>query len=89
MAVKNFEKIDVNNDVTTTRTLLHEAIPVTGTIINSGTYNNDNVKNFTHGMFQSVYDYPYLSSSANHIFDISVGYAAKSAASASTNTQNA
>ena len=25
-------------------------------------------------MFQSVFDYPYLSSSANHIFDISVGY---------------
>lgn len=24
-------------------------------------------------MFQSVYDYPYLSSSANHIFDLSVG----------------
>ena len=89
MAVKNFEMINMNTDVTTTRTLLHEAIPVTGTIINSGTYNNDNIKNFTHGMFQSVYDYPYLSSSANHIFDISVGYAAKSAASASTNTQNA
>jgi hypothetical protein len=26
-------------------------------------------------MFQSVYDYPYLSSSANHIFDITVGLA--------------
>ena len=24
-------------------------------------------------MFQSVYDYPYLSSSANHIFDITFG----------------
>ena len=88
MAVKNFEKIDVNNDVTTTRTLLHEAIPVTGTIINSGTYANSNIKNFTHGMFQSVYDYAYLSSSANHIFDLSVCYAASSSYSASANVQN-
>ena len=40
-------------------------------------------------MFQSVYDYPYLSSSANHIFDISVGYAALSGLSASANSQNA
>lgn len=29
-------------------------------------------------MFQSVYDYPYLSSSANHIFDITVGVSAQS-----------
>ena len=28
--------------------------------------------------FQSVYDYPYLSSSANHIFDITVGVSAES-----------
>ena len=67
-----------NNDVTSTRTLLHEAIPITGTIV-SGTYgafgSEENVKDFSHEMFQSVYDYPYLSSSANHIFDIAVGYA--------------
>ena len=88
MAVKNFEMIKLNTDVTTTRTLLHEAIPVTGTIINSGTYDNNNIKNFTHGMFQSVYDYPYLSSSANHIFDISVGYAGLSKLSSSTSIQN-
>ena len=65
-----------SNDIVSTRTLLHEAIPLTGTIV-SGTYVNGdtalNVKNFSHGMFQSVYDYPYLSSSANHIFDITVG----------------
>jgi hypothetical protein len=63
-------------DRVSTKTLLHEAIPITGTIV-SGTYgtfpNDTNVKNFTHGMFQSVYDYPYLSSSANHIFDVSIG----------------
>ena len=74
MAVKNFEVIK-SDDVTTTRTLLHEAIPLTGTIL-SGTYEDENIKNFTHGMFQSVYDYPYLSSSANHIFDITACYAA-------------
>ena len=70
-----------NNDVASTRTLLHEAIPLTGTIV-SGTYGNasvilgneTNIKNYAHKMFQSVFDYPYLSSSANHIFDITVGY---------------
>ena len=40
-------------------------------------------------MFESVYDYPYLSSSANHIFDITCGYASTSDLSASANTQNA
>lgn len=68
-------------DRVSTKTLLHEAIPITGTIV-SGTYgtfpNDTNVQNFTHGMFQSVYDYPYLSSSANHIFDISFGTSADS-----------
>ena len=60
------------NDTVSTRTLLHEAIPLTGTIV-SGTYADANIKDYSHGMFQSVYDYPYLSSSANHIFDITVG----------------
>ncbi len=64
-------------DVATTRTLLHEAIPVTGTIV-SGTYNDENIKYFSHGMFEAVYDYPFLSSSANHIFDLTVGYASGS-----------
>ena len=72
----------LNNDVTSTRTLLHEAIPITGTIV-SGTYSEastttSNIKNYAHGMFQSVYDYPYLSSSANHIFDLTCGYSADS-----------
>ena len=61
------------SDVATTRTLLHEAIPVTGTIV-SGTYEDENIKYFASGMFASVYDYPFLSSSANHIFDITAGY---------------
>jgi hypothetical protein len=72
------------NDIVTTKTLLHEAIPITGTIV-SGTYvsgtTEKNIKNYTHGMFQSVYDYPYLSSSANHIFDVSMGFHATSSLS--------
>jgi hypothetical protein len=78
-----------NNDVASTRTLLHEAIPITGTIV-SGTYTAaGNIRNYSHGIFQSVYDYPYLSSSANHIFDLTVGYSPDSALSSSTSTQNA
>ena len=78
-----------NNDTTSTRTLLHEAIPLTGTIV-SGTYTSEgNIKNYSHGMFQSVYDYPYLSSSANLIFDLTAGYSNNSPLSSSTNNQNA
>lgn len=74
-----------NNDMTSTRTLLHEAIPITGTIV-SGTYDSDgNIKNYSHGIFQSVYDYPYLSSSANQIFDLAVGYSNDSGLSGSAN----
>ena len=76
-----------SDDVASTRTLLHESIPLTGTIV-SGTYGDANIKNYSHGMFQSVYDYPYLSSSSNHIFDITCGYSNSSALSASTNFQN-
>ena len=75
------------NDVTNTRTLLHEAIPLTGTIA-SGTYADENIKTFSHGMFESVYDYPFLSSSANHIFDITYGYSANSSKSSSAANQN-
>jgi len=71
----------LDSDKASTRTLLHEYIPITGTIL-SGTYGGNtvaagsetNIKTYSHGMFQSVYDYPYLSSSANHILDISVGF---------------
>jgi len=75
----------LDSDKASTRTLLHEFIPITGTIL-SGTYGGNtvnlgaetNIKSYSHGMFQSVYDYPYLSSSANHILDISVGYTSTS-----------
>ena len=80
-------KTFTNNDKVSTRTLLHEAIPLTGTIV-SGTYGTNNIKTYAHGMFQSVYDYPFLSSSANHIFDISVGTAAASSLSVTTAAQS-
>ena len=76
-------KAFLNDDVISTRTLLHEAIPITGSIV-SGTYADANIKNFSHGRFQSVYDYPYLSSSANHIFDVSIGYSTVASASVAT-----
>ena len=84
----NYEPLDVNTDSTTTKTILHEVIPLTGTIV-SGTYDSPdgtsfNIKNYTHGMFQSVYDYPFLSSSANHIFDLTVSMHSGSALSSST-----
>ena len=94
-------KTFLNNDITSTKTLLHEAIPLTGSLV-SGTYgtwpNGGNIKNYAHGMFQSVFDYPYLSSSANHIFDLTTGYSGLTASdgtygpsslSSSTNVQNA
>ena len=73
------------NDKQSTKTLLHEAIPLTSSLV-SGTYNDANIKTYAHGMFVSVYDYPYLSSSANHVFDITCGYSALSTLSKSVGT---
>ena len=51
-------KTFLNNDITSTKTLLHESIPLTGALV-SGTYgtypSGSNIKNYAHGMFQSVY----------------------------------
>ena len=87
MPVVQYEPFNTSQDVTTTKTLLHEVIPITGSIV-SGTYADANIKNYSHGMFQSVYDYPFLSSSANHIFDLTVGYDESSSLSGSSSTQN-
>lgn len=76
------------DDRTSLKTLINEQIPITGSIV-SGTYGGDNIKNYSHKIFQSVYDYPYLSSSANHIFDITAGYSPTSGLSSSANTANA
>ena len=78
MAQGTFYKTFGSSDRTTTRTLLHEAIPITGTIVTSGSHSpydggELNSREYSHGMFQSIYDYPFLSSSANHLFDITVG----------------
>ena len=89
---RTYENLNLATDLTTTRTLLHESLPVTGAIM-SGAYGNfkaeQNVKNYTHGQFQSVYDYPYLSSSSNHIVDLTMGYDESSSMSGSTSVQNA
>ena len=76
-----------SGDIASVRSLLAESVPITGSIV-SGTYLDNNIKNYTHGMFQSVYDYPHLSASSNHIFDLTVGYHSTSVLSASTSTQN-
>jgi hypothetical protein len=80
------------NDSVSSKTLLHEAVPITGTII-SGTYANppsvySNVKEYAHNQFVSYYDYPYLSSSANHILDTTFGYSPRSTLSSSTSVDN-
>ena len=80
-------KTFTDNDKATTKQPLHESIPITGSII-SGTYSEEHVKNYGHGMWQSVYDYPYLSASSNHIFDLAFGYSSTSVFSSSTSVQN-
>ena len=85
-------KTFLNNDVAQTKTLLHEAIPITGSLV-SGTYaaeygSEGHIKNYSHAMFQSVYDYPHASSSANHIFDITFGYSSASQFQNATSSQN-
>ena len=77
------------NDINMVEDFLHEAVPITGTIA-SGTYSEasvstTNIKDYVPGkeMLQSVYDYPYLSSSANHIFDLTVGFSPHSSLSGS------
>ena len=86
-----YQYFTATDDIISTKTLLHEAIPMTGAIykFETGSYVEENIKNFSHGQFQSVYDYPYLSSSANHIFDLSVGFDEASEFSGSNTIQNA
>ena len=89
-------KTFLNNDVASTRTMLHESIPITGSLV-SGTYgggavaigSEPHIKSYSHGMFQSVYDYPYLSSSANHIFDIAIGISPSGSLYSSVTNQQA
>tara|TARA_Y100000592_G_scaffold90639_1_gene149563 strand:- start:2452 stop:3573 length:1122 start_codon:yes stop_codon:yes gene_type:complete len=98
MSAGTFFKTFSSSDRTTTRTLLHEAIPITGTLAgmgnpyvasaqSDGITRNQNIKTYSHAMFQSVYDYPFLSSSANHLFDITAGF--NSSSLSHFNTQDA
>ena len=84
MSFKNFTR----EDMVSIKSLQNEAIPVTGSIV-SGTYSDLNIKNYSHGMFQSIYDFPYLSSSANKVCDVTVAYSNSSALSSSAAVQNA
>lgn len=79
-------KAFLNDDVISTRTLLHEGIPITGELVNNS-YGSANIKNYSHGRFQSVYDYPFVSASSNHIFDLTTGYSSDSSLVAPTNLE--
>ena len=70
-------KFSTNVKETFTLDYVKEQISVTGSVI-SGTYPEpgvagSNIKDATTGMFQSVYDYPHLSQSAQVAFDITYG----------------
>jgi len=84
----NIYKTITPDNITSTRTMLHEEVPVTGTIVSGSTYSGNNIKTYSHGMFESVYDYPILSSSANHLFDLTCGYYSGSGDNNSANNQN-
>lgn len=58
-------------DSSQVQTNLHESISLTSSVTLA--YNLENWKTYSHGMFTTVYDYPYLSSSANQLFDSTVG----------------
>jgi len=81
----NTFKAFLDDDIVSTRTLLNENIPITGSIVSSSVYSGafTNIKSYTHEMFQTVYDYPYISSSANQLFDMNNGNAASSPGSSS------
>ena len=71
------------NDMSKTRSLIYENIPIDGAIADHtdvyGTYpDNTSVNTLYHGMFQQVFDYIASNSSANHVFDISLGVHADS-----------
>tara|TARA_R110002012_G_scaffold321227_1_gene548239 strand:- start:292 stop:1425 length:1134 start_codon:yes stop_codon:yes gene_type:complete len=66
----------LNADQTQQKTILHEQIPITGSIV-AGTYgtfpSESNVRYYTSGDYILVADYPIASSSANNLFTIAVG----------------
>lgn len=77
-------KTFLDDDIVSTTTLLHENIPITASVVSSSLFGTSSYKEYSHGMFLSVYDYPINSSSANSLFDITYGYASASAANGGT-----
>ena len=65
------------NDIVNTRTLLHEAIPLTGTIL-SGTYSDNNIKTYTlRGAYPtevSTIDLNYATNDEVESFTVTFGY---------------
>lgn len=88
----NIYKSFLPGDVAATEQEIHEAVPLTGSLfsgaLGTSTYNELNIKNYFHGLFQSVFDYPYLSSSATQICDISLGISPYSPVSSSATVDN-
>jgi len=70
------------DDIVNTRSLLHESVPITGSLV-SGSFAETNIKNYSHQYFQGVFDYNFYSASSNHLFDITAGYSADGYASSS------
>lgn len=71
-------KFSTNIETQHTKDFVKESLTITGSVI-SGTYPDhvstlSNIKNDTLGYYQTVYDYPHLSQSANPLFDITWGW---------------
>lgn len=82
----NTYKTFLDDDIVTTKTLLNEYIPITSSVVSSSTYLTSSYKQYSHGMFVTVYDYPINSSSANNLFDITFGFTTSSAANSVNGT---
>lgn len=80
-------KFSTRIETTSTKDYIRETLSITGSVI-SGTYPEpgtagSNIYQPSSGMYQTVYDYPFLSQSANQVFDITWGVRSGSAFGAS------
>lgn len=73
-----------NNDINTVQQKLEETVLLSSSVIRSSSYADTNIKTFSHGRFVQVYDYPYLSSSANYIFNVMQCFKSSSISSLAT-----
>ena len=80
----------LNADQTQQKTILHEQIPITGTIV-AQTYgefpNEENIRYYPNGDFVLVADYPIASSSHNNLFTITAGQSPDVVSSAKATNQ--